>query len=350
MAYLFKRKRSQYWWLGFIDPITGARKQESTQLRWAVTLESARAREIVDHLSEQEKRGLQVHGEHWRDFVPRFLAQRYAHTPSTLARYTGVWRNVSAFLRVRDIRVPRQLSRQAVRDYVEWRQERHAEEGCYEVTKNTALHELKVLRIVMNEAVASGFASVNPCLGLGNKPDPAPKKPRITQAEFEKIMNALKSEPEWMRVSFLIAWHQGCRFSETCLPLSDVDLNRSVIAFRTKGHKTTLAKFPLSPNLVPLIHELKRKGRKVTFEMPEFPGKAWWRFFRRIKLPKLCFHCTRVTFITRCYEQGISRSDVMRLVGHSSYSAHSVYPRLEADHRSAQSMRKLLDGTASEAS
>jgi hypothetical protein len=37
---------------------------------------------------------------------------------------------------------------------------------------------------------------------------------------------------------------------------------------------------------------------------------------------------------------------VMRLVGHSSHQVHLIYPRLEADHRSAQSMRQLLDGAA----
>jgi integrase len=80
--------------------------------------------------------------------------------------------------------------------------------------------------------------------------------------------------------------------------------------------------------------------------MPDFPGKAWFRFFRKIKLRHLCFHCTRVTFITRAYESGIAQADVMRLVGHSSHQVHLIYPRLEADHRSAQSMRQLLDGAA----
>jgi integrase len=76
--------------------------------------------------------------------------------------------------------------------------------------------------------------------------------------------------------------------------------------------------------------------------MPAMPGKAWWKFFRKIKMPHLCFHCTRVTFVTRCYEAGIRQSDVMRLVGHSTYSAHQVYPRLEADHASAQAIRALV--------
>jgi site-specific recombinase XerD len=81
-----------------------------------------------------------------------------------------------------------------------------------------------------------------------------------------------------MQISYLIAWEQGCRFSETCLPLSDVDLRRGVIHFRTKGHKDDRAEFPLSPNLRPLFEKLIHARRKFTYEMPAMPGKAWWRF------------------------------------------------------------------------
>src|SRR5262249_31660471 len=148
-------------------------------------------------------------GSEWDAWVQRFLEQRYSHTPRTLARYLGVWKNVRNFLDAFDIAIPRQLTRQNVRDFVDWRQERHAEHGCYEVAKNTALHELKLLRIVMNEAVQCGFATVNPCLSLGIKRDPAPLKPRITDAEHKKILKALEREPEWMQISYAICWEQG---------------------------------------------------------------------------------------------------------------------------------------------
>jgi integrase len=230
-------------------------------------------------------------------------------------------------LRDREIFVPRQLSRQHVRDFVDWRQHRHSELGVYEVCKNTALTEIKLLRILMSEAVASRFCPNNPCLKLDIKKDPAPRKPRITEAEHQKILRELKKEPEWMQISYAIAWDQGRRFSETCLPLSDVDLKRGVINLRTKGYKEDRAEFPLNPNLRPLFQRLMKSGRKMTFEMPAMPGKAWWKFFKRTKMPHLCFHCTRVTFITRCYERGIPRDSVMRLASHSSYAAHEIYPR-----------------------
>jgi integrase len=76
--------------------------------------------------------------------------------------------------------------------------------------------------------------------------------------------------------------------------------------------------------------------------MPAMPGKVWWRFFRRIGLSHLCFHSTRVTFVTRCYEAGLRREDVMRLVGHSTHAVHAIYPRLTADHATAKALRALL--------
>jgi integrase len=337
-VWLYRRARSPFWWIEYTD-LAGKRRQESTKFRYEVAVESRKAHDLRRELAARESERF-GRGEVWDAWVPRFLEQRYSGF--TLGRYKNSWKNLSAFLRTRDIVIPRQLTRMHVREFVDWRQQRHTELGVYEVCKNTALTEIKLLRILMGEAVACGFAPSNPCLRLDIKKDPSPKKPRITEAEHQKILRALKNEPEWMQISYAIAWQQGCRFSETCLPLKDVDLRRGVIGFRTKGEKDSIAEFPLSPNLRPLFQKLIKSGRKMTYEMPAMPGKAWWQFFKRIKLPHLCFHCTRVTFITRCYESGIPRDSVMRLVGHSSTAAHEIYPRLSASHGQLQDLMRRL--------
>jgi integrase len=340
MASLYKRPRSPFWWISCIDT-SGKRVQKSTKFRHAVTADTRRARELCREVSASERDGSDA-SEVWEAWLPQYFEQRYANSPKSYARFTSAWRNIKAFFDSQSIVIPRQLTRQHVRSFIKWRQERHSSFGCYEVTKNTALTEVKFLRMGMREAVMSGFASINPVESLGIPLDPAPRKPRITEAEHMKILNALKSEPDWMLVSYLIAWHQGCRFSETCLDLSDVDLKRAVIRFRTKGHKDSVAEFPLAPQLIPLFERLRGEGRRETFQMPDMPGKSWWRFFRKLKLGHICFHSTRVTFVTRCYEAGVRREDVMRLVGHSTYAAHAVYPRLTADHSTAKAMRALV--------
>lgn len=357
MASLYKRERSAFWWIEYVDG-AGKRRQESTKLRRDVAAQTRKARELCRELTQREREasdtGFQA-AALWENWVPRFIAQRYGSEPdgrivpgSTRERYETAWRNISAFLEDQAIAVPRQLTRQQVRDYIAWRGTARAEVGVHKAAKNTALLEIKFLGTVLEEAVQSGYCSTNPCRRLGIKRDQAKPKPKIEIDEHRLITRALKREAEWMRVSYKIAWEQGCRFSETCFPLSDVDLARNVIGFRTKGEKKTIAEFPLSPRLRPLIRRLMRSepdwrsGKKRTFEMPPWPAKAWFYFFRKIGLPHLCFHSTRVSFVTRCYEAGIPREHVMRMAGHVSTLAHEIYPRVKAQDHLLQEMRKLV--------
>lgn len=332
MATLYKRPRSPFFWIKFTDA-SGKTHYESTKLRHDDIQQARQARNLLADF-EAEAAERTGNEEAFAVWVRPFLNQRYGNKPYTLGRYIAIWETLAQFLNGRQITFPRQLSRQHVRDYLVWR--------TRTVSKNTALHELKILRLIMFEAVQLGYARVNPCQNTRIGKDPARRKPRITEAEHRKILAALEKEPEWMRVCYLIAWHQGCRLTETQVLLSDVDLRRKVIGFRTKGHKAHVAEFPLNPALVPLIETLKSEGREVACKLPKGASKYWTMFFRKIGLPHLCFHCLRVTFVTRCREHGINRDDVMRLVGHATVVAHEVYPRLTADHSSAQSMIALV--------
>jgi integrase len=346
MASLYKRDRSRFWWIEYIDA-TGQRRQESTKLRRDIASESKKARALRDELSAREtEQSARESGlgrdALWNAWVPRLLEQRYGNSPLSYQRAEAAWRNIEAFLRAHEISVPRQLTRQQVRDYVAWRRVKRPEMGVNKAAKNTALLEIKFLSLILDEAIQSGFCSTNPCRKLGIKRDKAKPKPKIEIDEHRLITRALKREPEWMRVSYKIAWEQGCRFSETCLPLSDVDLARNVIGFRTKGEKETVAEFPLSPRLRPLIRRLCRERKKRTFEMPKWAAKKWFYFFRRNGLKHLCFHSTRVSFVTRCYEAGIPREHVMRLAGHATTLAHEIYPRVKSSDHLLQEMRRLL--------
>lgn len=343
MASLYKRERSPFYWVEHIDA-EGERRQQSTKMRYGVPSETRKARALCSQLTTREKERAHTAGagEAWAAWVPRLLSQRYDVVSGTFGRAETAWRNIEAFLRCHQITVPRQLTRQQVRDYIEWRQVAHPDQGTRKAAKNTAILELKFLSALMDEAVESGFASANPCVKLGIKRAKPKVKPKITAAEHKTITKALKKKPKWMRISYQIAWEQGCRFSETCLPLSEVDLKRGTIGLRTKGHKESIAEVPLSPRLRPMFEGMKRARRKRTFEMPAQPSQIWWRFFQEIELSHLCFHCTRVTFISRCHEAGIPEADVMRLVLHASETVHRIYPRVESSGDRLQSLRKIL--------
>lgn len=47
-----------------------------------------------------------------------------------------------------------------------------------------------------------------------------------------------------------------------------------------------------------------------------------------LKLGHLCFHCTRVTFITRGARAGVPESAMMKMVNHASKEIHRIYQRL----------------------
>lgn len=342
MASLYKRLRSPYWWVEYVDA-AGERRQESTKLRRDATLQTRQARQLRDELTTRElaARLPKSSGpEVWHAWVPRFIAQRY--TGLTRQRYEEAWRNLDVFLRDRAIVVPRQLSRQDVRDFIEWRKLPHRDLGMRAGKKNTALLEVKFLGIIMQEALESGFCNGNPCLKLGIKREKPKSKPAITVEEHRLITQEIKKEPDWMRVAYKIAYWQGCRISETLVELELIDLEREIFATRTKRHKDAIDEFPLSPKLRPLIRRLKAGGRVWTYELPTrcSASKMFWKFFRRIGLGHLCFHCTRNTFITRCKERGIPREDVMRLAGHTSTAAHEIYPRVSARSRYLQELAR----------
>jgi integrase len=187
------------------------------------------------------------------------------------------------------------------------------------------------MSLLLNESIRRGFADSNPCRQVDLPPLPVARKPEITDAEVAQIRAALVGRPEWMRISFEIALHQGCRLSETRIPLDQVDVDRRTITFAAKGRRlggrhVFVAR--LHGALVPLILRLRGEGRLVTCELPRGASSSWHHFFRQIGLDHLCFHCTRVTTITRLARAQVPIAQAMAYVGHVSRAVHQIYQRL----------------------
>lgn len=332
MANLFKRSGSPFWWIKYRGD-SGQIIRRSTGFRCGVGSETKKAIELCAEKSlEQARSGTVQIKEKWPFWTDEYLAQRYARAPNTLLRYRNCLRAVLVFLNKQNITAPRLLRYQHVMDYITWRK-KPDDPSVFRAKLNTILTDIKVLRIVMREAVRRGYASDNPCLSLGIKKEKSEEKPEITDKELEKVRKALKREPSWMQISFEIAIHQGCRLRETCLPLSDVDLARMTITFNAKGGKRFTT--ALHPGLVPMMQKMKARELKRTCEMPHMPSKAWWKLFKRLKMKHLCFHCTRVTVITRLARAGVPMAQAMRFVGHASETIHRVYQRLGTEDLSA---------------
>lgn len=130
----------------------------------------------------------------------------------------------------------------------------------------------------------------------------------------------------WMEESFLVAMRQGCRLREIQVPMDRIDVKGMVITFKVKGGKLHAA--PLHKDLLPLVKKAKAEKRVCLVELPEQPSPRWQKFFNAIGLGHLCFHCTRVSVVTRLCEAGFSESQTMAYVGHASEAVHAVYRKM----------------------
>lgn len=348
MASLYKRSGSPFWWIkyktatGIVRQSTGYRIGIGTETRAAEKLRAQRTLEESDVTHAKPS-------EAWDAWVPNFFDLRYADSDRTLLRMNNAWRNLKMFLAERKIQFPRQLIREHCTEYMAWRKKPNKSVGKYRAGHNTAQLEIKVLTIVMTEAVARKYAPFNPCRDLHiQRLKPKHLKPEITPDIAEMIRSKIETEPEPMRTffrnSFDIASYHGARLSETHLdPMKHVEFYTRVvdgqpvesakITFAAKGDKTHTVM--LHPKLFPLFKALRADGKTETYEQPKSPAKEWFNFFTRhgIKklLPNVTFHSTRVTVATRLARAGVSRKKAMDYMAHASTTVHDSYVRLQAE-------------------
>lgn len=333
MAWLFKRKGSAYWHIGF-KKATG-KPAESLRLRHDDPAQTREARDRLREANEDEKF---VKGDEQRfvKWMPEFLRLRYGSHPGNLKAFTNRWRALEPFLSSRKILFPKDLTGQAAWDYVVWRTgPKPREGGVRRAKKNTALHELKLLRMMMRHAIAMGWASRSPVEGVRIPWDDPKEKPEIEPEHLPVIMKALKERrPEFMTVMFKIAYFTGCRLNDTYLLLRHVDLDRKLIHFPEPKGKKPFTR-PCPPELIPLFTELKRDTTRQRAFEPDGPMRnmsaRWLWLFRSIGLAQYSFHCTRVSYISRCIRAKLPETVTLRLVNHCSVLVNRLYQRFRGE-------------------
>jgi integrase len=324
MASKYVRNSSPYYWVRFQKP-DGTWGGKSSGIR----VDGEGSRRKIKQLVAQETMRETEFSNHTRSnrfdaWVPQFLSLKYSN-PKTVARYTNAWSALSTYLVHRNVISPSQVTYQLCTEYPTFRM-RPPKELMKGRTFNTALTELKVLSAIMQEAVRRGYLPANPAMRLGLKRQPPKQKPEITEKEQRLIEDTLVSEDEWMRDCWLVAMRQGCRISETAVPLRNIDSKGRTITFRGKGGKIHCA--PLHEDLLPLVHHAAKEKRATLVLLPKYPSKAWFHFFRRLGLPHLSFHSTRVTVVTRLARAHHPIYETKAYVGHASDTVHAIYQRL----------------------
>lgn len=333
MASLYKRERSPFWYLRC--KVDGAWRSESTGLRVDVRLDTKRAQILcAERTFAEQGAATAERGDAGWGWVPGWLKHR-APGERSLEVYLLRWRHLSRFLDEHDVAGPEHVRREHGELWVDWRMRQVRPASGKTACRNTALLELKQLKAVLAEAAARGLCDRVVLAGLKMPKDEAPEKPEITADEQSAIEAALAEEPVWMLRAWRIAMATGCRLRETVMDLRDVDLEGGTIHFPApKGGRKKAFSIPLPAGLRGLFEEMAAAGERVTLEMPFQPSRAWRAFFDGLGMGHLCFHCTRVTFISRLARAGAPLGVAMRLVNHSSELVHRLYRRTRADELS----------------
>jgi integrase len=337
---VYPRKDSPFWWIAFLCPRKGIRVCESSKQRRDEKLGFKRALDLAREKSEDGRVAKAELGvAAWELWVPAWLTLKYSDRPRTFAAEKHRWRFLHAFLTERKVWVPSEVTYQLGLDFLAWRQQHKTRSG--KGGYNNALGELRMLGRIMRESVRRGFVKASPLERMGLKRHKSPEKPEITEDEIAAILNALKEKEgglpitqRWMTVSFTIALHQGCRLQETSLPLGMIDERAGTVTFHQKGDRIFTTR--LHDGLRPLVAELRAAKAKRTCVLPRMASKEWHWFLKGRPernhvgvAPRICFHCTRVTVITRLARAGVPIQQAMRYVGHADETIHRIYQRLQ---------------------
>lgn len=327
MASIYRKKNSPYWFVQYIDA-ESVRRNKSTGFRADDPNETVKARALRAQLEAKELTRTvgETGGSGWDTWVPQYL-ERHCESPGTLQRYTGSWSWLAFWLQENHYHSPRAITYRNAIEYIDWRTNYKKKTGK-QAGRNTAIMELKLLAMIMGEAVRLGHADANPLVSLKLRRDKVAKKPELTDKEIREIRNALRTEPEWMQTAFEIALHTGCRLREARLPSNCLDFRENKITFPSpKGGEDRAFSIPMPSALRSLLARVHKSGQEFTVEFPFQPSRRWQQFFIKIDKPHLCFHCLRVTYVNRLRRAGVPREAAMRLVNHSSELIHQVYQR-----------------------
>jgi integrase len=291
-----------------------------------------------------------------RDYAEQWLAQHTGLRETSRSEYRYRLDN-HILPALGDVPIGR-LAPSAVR---EWYAKLHAEHAT------TASNSYRLLRAILNTAVADERIVRNPCQVKGAASDAAPERPVASIAEVAAAADAM---PERLRLAALLAaWCQLRRGEVLGLQRRDVDLMHGTIRVersvsRLKGGKVIVGPpktaagrrtLAVPPNILP---NLEAHLERFVGPKPEawlFPGPrgpltpslldaAWGSARLAIGRPELHFHDLRHSGLTWAAATGASTRELMARGGHASPAAALRYQHAtkDRDRALAEAMAALV--------
>ena len=338
MAYITKTGKSAYWVLRYRCLDTGKWRDRSTRCRHDDAKQTRAAQRMAEEASALEaKVGPEASGD-FSAWALDYIRRHYT-SESSRKRYEAAWMRILEWARLRGIRHPAHVRYEHATDFLEWR-------TAQEASHNTARLELKFLSFILQEALRRELIQKNP-IALAKVPrTPAKVKPEFDSADFKKAraaFTARKSAP-WMLTAFEICAHLGCRFREAELAREDVDFEQRIIwitdSKRKLGDPRKRFSVPLPDSLATHLKAVFKKRDRTTPDL-RF-GEHNRQFNVTLKeATGATSHSLRVSFVTRCHRAGLSESQAMRLVNHSTRLVHAIYSRLSVEDARAAAAKVL---------
>lgn len=324
MAFLRTTPKSCFWILKYRDLESGRWREVSTRCRIEDPKETRRAQRMAEEASKKEAQAAPQQGA-FCEWTAAYLESHFANVRSR-KRYDVAWQRCLEWMRLRNVRHPAEIRYEHAADFMEWRKEHGA-------SHNTARLELKLFSFVMQEALRREICVKNP-LALAKVPrTPAKPKKELDIEDFAAARAAFATRAPWMLTVFEICAHLGCRFNEAEFGQEAVDFGQKVIWLTDSKRKEG---DPRKRYAVPLPAGLEAHLRQVFESRPRTSGRLTGdqnRVFNSV-LKGACgatSHSLRVSFVTRCHRAGLSESQAMRLVNHSTRLVHAVYSKLNLD-------------------
>lgn len=346
---IYERKGSKFVWIYYYTEGDPKRRQECSKQSVNDPLGRKHALEMAkEKAGELSAPASRLQAARWDDWVDDWLTGLYpdaVRQAKTLRTAQIHWGFIRAYLHHAAIEYPAGVSYNTGIEYLRWR--KTVRRTPKHALVQTAAKEVSMLRRVMTEAKLRGFIGSNPLLDLvvktpkpKEKPEISPQEEVLIRAELAKREGLLPLTERWMTIAFEIAIRHGWRIAETSFPLSRIDFTNWKVMVHQKGDRWRTV--PVHPELRPLFMALRDAGATVSCTFPknhtQRASYAWSLFFVGCErdgvkgiLPHLCFHCCRVTVISRMARAGVPERLCMEWVGHASTAVHRIYQRVRSD-------------------
>lgn len=338
-GYVFKKGKFWVARITFTVPETGKRRNIR---RFADT--KSEAQELLQGLRQAHK----DHGGQTFDgdkMTVADLIERYAKAKLKPAEYKGD-RKISGLRSHSTVRQHtetlkgffgkkrlKSVTPQDVDDYKQLRLKQPTLRGN-ERTIASVNRELEALRAVFNFAKQQGWLIVSPFerrKGIISKSDENRRDRIISADEEARMLEACTGRREHLRPILIAALDTAMRRGEILkLRWQDVNLDARTLTITAMNSKTSRARqVGITSRLMAELQHLWEASPKdpaeLVFGITNSFKNAWKAACAEAQITEVRFHDTRHTAITRWVSRGLPIAEIMRLSGHSTLTAFSIY-------------------------